>query len=369
MDSEDRFKEIKRREKFYTIDNDVFMIFQDKTSMNFNSCNTYLIQDGKEIILIDPGVSRRNFTKVLNILHRDLTDIKHIILTHAHSDHYVLIKYLQKKCTPEIYIHQADRQFLEDTNKYINFLFDLKFFKTRPRFTALSQILNFLTLTEQSNLDLADLNLNPAIKSIFDTWNIYSITPDHEYSDKESLPGGLKVLHLPGHSPGHCGLLFQDHSLIFCADIDFNKRGPNVSGTYANIKAYKESLVKLIHIVQQKNIKTLFPGHWNPVFSKLKSKIEAFYQEFEIKEQIILNILNNKKQMTIDEISSITFKAFANDFKDLLNETTQDSLLVAEASNLLTDRNYLKELIRLKKVKKIIVENQVIDKFQKFLFE
>ncbi len=352
MDTLAKFKEIKSRQNFYQINSVMYMIFQEKTSVNFNSCNTFLIQEGQEITLIDPGCSHRKLLKVFKKLNIELTNIKNIILTHAHSDHYVNVKYLKKKGDPEIYIHHADQEFLTDVSKYIDFLFDRKFFENRPKFREFFRVLEYFAEREKFDANPHDLNLNPAIKSIFDTWNIYSITPDHEYSDRDTLPGGLKAIHLPGHTPGHCGLLANSYSLIFCADIDFNKRGPVVSSKFANICAYKRSLTKLIQLIQKHKITQLFPSHWNPVFFDLLPHIKSFALEFEKKQQELLNILTKKEKMTLDEISLETFKKFITNFKNFVDERTKDSLLVAEASDLLTNKNYLIELERLKKVKK-----------------
>ena len=40
-------------------------------------------------------------------------------------------------------------------------------------------------------------------------------------SDGETLPfwGGLDVVHLPGHTEGHCGFYSKKHNLIFSGDM------------------------------------------------------------------------------------------------------------------------------------------------------
>ncbi|MHA1266617.1 MAG: MBL fold metallo-hydrolase [Candidatus Helarchaeota archaeon] len=358
MDKLAIFKEIKTKQPFYQINPNMYMIFQEKTSVNFNSCNTFLIREGQEVTLVDPGCSRHHLLKLLKTLNIELTHIKNIILTHAHSDHYVNVKYLKKKADPDVYIHHADREFLINLDKYIDLLFDRKFFQNRSKFHEFFRILEYFAHREKFSANSKTLNLNPVIKGIFDTWNIYQIIPDREYSDNEKLPGELKAIHLPGHTPGHCGLLSSPHSLIFCADIDFNKRGPVVSSKYANINAYKLSLKKLRRFIRTEKITQLFPSHWNPIFSKLEQKIEEFYSKIEQKQQELLGLLSKKARMTLEEISSETFKNFAKNFTEFIDGTTRDSLLVAEASDLLTNRNYLNELKLLKKVTTTFHDNE-----------
>lgn len=358
MNIEERFREAKAENLFFEIQPDIYMIFQDKTSENFNSCNTFIIKDGNEITIIDPGCSRLKFSRFLKKLNISFTHIKYIILTHAHSDHYVLTKYLQKKASSAVYIHTVDRQFLEEKSKYIDFIFDRQFFQNRPKYHDLYQILLYYSNDVDPTSNAPVSKLNPAIKSIFDTWNIYSIHPDHEYKDGDTLPGHLTAVHLPGHTPGHCALLSPEHHLIFCADIDFNKRGPVVSSKYANINDFKCSLDRLIQLILIKYITQLYPSHWNPVFSNLEPKIKSFKDEFQVKENQILKILSRNGPMTVDEISVETFKDFAKNFQDFIDETTKDSMLVAEASDLLTNRNYLIELKRLNKIEMIQKKNQ-----------
>lgn len=358
MQLENEFRKIKKSKSFYKIDDNTYMIFQDKTSVNFNSCNCYLIKNDNKTIIIDPGCSRNNLIQTLKEIKAKIKDIKSIILTHSHSDHYALVNYLKEKAQSEVYIHHSDSELLEDTSKYIDSLFDRSFFKSRTKFKDLYRILEYFSNKEKNEDPDKDLDLNPSIKSIFDTWNIYSIKPDHEFNDNDTLPGNLKVIHLPGHTPGHCGLLHPDHSIIFCADIDFNKRGPVVSNKYANIKDYKESINKLIKMVRNHKIKHLFPGHWNPIFSNPGASLKSFYNDFEIKQEKILKILSQKEKMTIDKITAETLKEFLDYFADLIDDSTKDSLLVAEASELITNINYLKELKRLKQVKKTIIKNK-----------
>jgi glyoxylase-like metal-dependent hydrolase (beta-lactamase superfamily II) len=44
---------------------------------------------------------------------------------------------------------------------------------------------------------------------------------DELFSDGDELPvwGGLRVVHLPGHSEGHCGFYSERHDLLFSGDL------------------------------------------------------------------------------------------------------------------------------------------------------
>jgi glyoxylase-like metal-dependent hydrolase (beta-lactamase superfamily II) len=348
-DEEEKFKRIKASSPYYEIDSNTCMVFHERSSVNFNSCNSYVITEGKEITLIDPGCSRESLTETLRALNVELHNIKNVLLTHAHSDHYGLVRFLRQNTKCEVYVHELDREFLEDTTKYVDFLFERALLKNRPKFRDLYQILENFVGREKASTSHVNSEVNPIIEMVFNTWDIESIVPDHEFHDNDTLPGNLKTLHLPGHTPGHSGFKHLTKPIMFCGDIDFNTRGPVVSSTNANIFDFKQSIRKLKDLVRVQRISRLFPGHWHPVFSGLEDRLESFGKEFDKKEEQILGILDGEC-LTLDEVTQETFKDFISYFQDFVSEDTRDSLLVGEASELQTNRNYLKELEREKKV-------------------
>ena len=46
-------------------------------------------------------------------------------------------------------------------------------------------------------------------------------TVDRTFADGDRLPfwGGLRVVHLPGHTEGHCGFYSERHDLLFSGDL------------------------------------------------------------------------------------------------------------------------------------------------------
>jgi glyoxylase-like metal-dependent hydrolase (beta-lactamase superfamily II) len=350
-DEEENFKSTKASSPFYRIDPDAYMIFHERSSVNFNSCNCYLLKDGNEITLIDPGCSQEGLVRTLEDANMEFRNISNILLTHAHSDHYGLVNFLRSHTKCEVYVHGKDREFLEDTTKYVDFLFERALLKNRPRFRDLYQILENFVNGSRRKTPISDSEINPVIEMIFNVWDIQSIAADHEFHDNETLPGNLGALHLPGHTPGHSAFKHLSKPFIFCGDIDFNVRGPVVSSTNANISDFKQSIRKLEQVIQGEHVSRLFPGHWHPVFSDLYDRLEAFGKKFDKKEEQILRILDGKC-LTLDDVTTETFKDFITYFQEFIDDDTKDSLLVGEASELQTNRNYLVELEREKRVDK-----------------
>ncbi len=356
MDSarfESAFKVAKAQQPYFQVSDNIYMIFHEKSAMNFNSCNCYLINEAQNVTLIDPGCTWENLLLVLKQANLELKNIKHILLTHAHSDHYALVKSLRKATNVQVHVHALDRAFLEDPVQYLDFLFERDLYRSRPHFHDLLQVLeDFVARVTGKTKSKGDA-FNPVIQMIFNTWDIQKIIPDHTFDEGDTLPAHLKVIHTPGHTPGHCAFWDATRGLFFCGDIDFNRRGPVVSSTNANISDYKRSLARLSEITTQNPIKCLLPGHWSPVFSRFDSRLREFQEELLKREYQILEILQDQPQMSLDAITQKTFTAFVEIFRDYVDEETKDSFLFGEAAELQTNRNYLLDLKSQGKVEKM----------------
>ena len=74
---------------------------------------------------------------------------------------------------------------------------------------------------------------------------------DQEIYEGQTIDLGatrLQVLHLPGHSPGHCGFLFPDQGFIFTADIDVSNFGPWYANLDSSILDYIRSIDRVIDL-------------------------------------------------------------------------------------------------------------------------
>ena len=102
--------------------------------------NAYLIAHGKELALFDTGL---NMPQAYETLIQDLSDIgfrvkdiKHIYLTHVHTDHCSMAGLLQKESGAEIHLSRAafeEYQHFRQTNPTVQ---QLKKFYARQGMTA-----------------------------------------------------------------------------------------------------------------------------------------------------------------------------------------------------------------------------------------
>ena len=61
------------------------MLFRVLASGSNGNCS--VIKDTDEVLLLDTGISRKRIVQGLNELDISHTDVKYILITHAHSDH------------------------------------------------------------------------------------------------------------------------------------------------------------------------------------------------------------------------------------------------------------------------------------------
>jgi glyoxylase-like metal-dependent hydrolase (beta-lactamase superfamily II) len=55
----------------------------------------------------------------------------------------------------------------------------------------------------------------------------------------------VTVLHLPGHTAGHCGLLVEPDGFLFLGDIDLTSFGPYYGDLSSDLEDFEASLTRL----------------------------------------------------------------------------------------------------------------------------
>ncbi len=140
--------------------------------------NCYILgdEDTKEAVVIDPGGNEKDILEVLN--HHNL-QLKLIIDTHGHFDHVDANLPLKEATGAAIAIHELDAVML-----------------SKPSAEAMFFTGNRLRLSQ------ADILLKED--------DVLSFGPYR-----------LKVLHTPGHTPGHISLVMEGHPYVYVGDLLF----------------------------------------------------------------------------------------------------------------------------------------------------
>ena len=81
--------------------------------------NCYLLTEGAEAVIIDPGAECE---RILKSLKQNQCELKKILLTHGHFDHTGAVKELKEKTGAEVCIHSKDSEMLINNSKNLSFL-------------------------------------------------------------------------------------------------------------------------------------------------------------------------------------------------------------------------------------------------------
>jgi glyoxylase-like metal-dependent hydrolase (beta-lactamase superfamily II) len=177
-------------------------------------CHIYVVDGGSELALIDAGGGRpASYTAIRRNLADDGLDpacIRHIILTHWHTDHARGAAGWRSELGAPVYLPEIERAYLEEGEG-----------------------------------------------------GIIPCPVDVGYHHGDQIVVGdltLQVIQVPGHSPGICALLLEidGYRALFAADIVFqNGLIGLINHAGSEIAPYREYLPRLVGL----EIDALLPGH------------------------------------------------------------------------------------------------------------
>jgi glyoxylase-like metal-dependent hydrolase (beta-lactamase superfamily II) len=172
--------------------------------------NVYLI-DEEPLTLIDAGPRTEEAIVALRSglarLGRRLSDVKRIIVTHAHADHYGLTRLIREESGAQVFVHSWDARAVaetEDYGEYKNLLTEAG---------VPSDILERMEKGWQQITDYAD-----AVSDVDLLEDEDEIVFEHE---------SLRVLHTPGHTPGSICLVRASDRTVFASDTVLKNITPN----------------------------------------------------------------------------------------------------------------------------------------------
>ena len=237
--------------------------------------NIYVIEGDEDNMLIDSGwdapESLWALREGLTSDRLKLKDIKTIVITHVHPDHYGLASKVKQLCGAKVAMHKIEADLIN--SRYKDFGGLLKETEEELRQNGVPQ-------TELSELKDASLWINQFVSPDL---------PEVILDDGDKISNGsfeIEVLRTPGHSPGHICLYEPRKKLLFSGDhvlydttphVGFNPQsGNNPLGDYIS------SLKKL----ERLEVNFVFPGH-GPVFNSLRLRVAEILRHHEQRKRNI----------------------------------------------------------------------------------
>ena len=245
----------------------------------------YLVQKNGNNYLIDTGSgTETSHEDLLNGLEQAglrPSDLTHILLTHAHIDHYGGLTRLKPLTNAEIGCHELDVQTVAHHDSRLALMG--------------SRLAAFLTGTGLDE-EICDslLNIYRFTKALYQ-----SVPVDFTYESQGMQVGPFEMAHLPGHCPGHVAMRLDD--VIFCGDMVVEGVTPHLApesiSPYGGLDHYLESLSRFQDWA--KDARLILNGH-DDVITDLPAHIETTHRN--IIRRISKGIHALDEPLTIAEI-------------------------------------------------------------------
>lgn len=215
----------------------------------------HVLVDGDGAVLLDTGFPGdwHRIRRRLDELELRPRDIRAILLTHGHIDHAGNLAAAKAWSHAPVYGHAADQPHLDGMFCY----------RGASRLCgALERLGRAITRYQPAEIDVSIV-------------------------DGQELPfwGGLRVVHLPGHTVGHCGFYSARHDLLFTGDlwVRFMMR------TQASPAIFTDSpgdVWPSMRKARAFGARWIVPNHYDfPDASRLRRRFEELCAERERREQ------------------------------------------------------------------------------------
>lgn len=211
----------------------------------------HVLVDADGAVLLDtgfPGDLRRT-RRVMAQAGVGPRDVRAILLTHGHIDHAGNVAELKAWTGAPVYAHPLEQAHIDGVFPY----------------AGLARVCGVLEAVARA------------------VTAYRRVTIDVPLADGDVLPfwGGLRVVHLPGHTLGHCGFYAAKHDLLFSGDlwVRFMMRtqvSPRI------FTAASELLLASLRKARAIGARRVVPGHYDfPDALRLRRRFEELCDDIE----------------------------------------------------------------------------------------
>jgi glyoxylase-like metal-dependent hydrolase (beta-lactamase superfamily II) len=263
--------------------------------------HAYLLAQNKELALFDTGL---NMPGAYETLEKDLVsigfsikDIKHIYLTHVHTDHCSIAGLLQKKTGSKIYLSAAAFEEYQHFRQADSAVKQLKKFYARQGMTS-----------GQIDIVIEEYEDIRGIITEFNADNYLQNNEIREFGDWK-----FEVIFTPGHAAGHTCFFLRKEGLLLAGDHILPYIAPILSpdifdDNFRPLATYLASL----NDIEKLPIATIYPGHGN-AFIDLKERLEEIRRHHKKRKKMVFDHLSAEPKTTYTvshEMSGSTLSDF-----------------------------------------------------------
>jgi len=259
--------------------------------------NAYVVDGDRDngALLVDTGWNTEeafeSLKRQLANFHVNLKEIRQIVVTHAHPDHYGLAERLKRRCNAEVYLHELERNVIK--SRYINMD------------GLLQQIEHWLQVNGTPPNELTELQTASLPMRRF----VSPVLPDVTLHGGEIITTGyfsFKVLWTPGHASGHICLYEPTKKILLSGDLILPTITPHVGLHPQSSNNPLGDYLNSLNALKQLDVKLVLPGHEQP-FTTFRPRVEEIIQHHKQRNAQILNTLNSESKTAYQIATGITW--------------------------------------------------------------
>lgn len=242
--------------------------------------NTYLVRADDGYLLVDCGWDTADTLEALQghlrYLDIPIGDVRHLLITHIHPDHYGLAGRLRQMSQAELSFHRLERLYIE--SRYVD------------ADELLNEMHEWLRLNGTPAAELDRLNFGSM--GILDRVQI--AFPDRTLDGGEEIACGrfaFRVLWTPGHSAGHVCLYDASHKVLLSGDHVLPHITPSVG---LHVRAASNPLADYmdsLRLIGRLEAELVLPGHGEP-FHGLPERTAELLAHHQRRLDEIVGLLN-----------------------------------------------------------------------------
>jgi glyoxylase-like metal-dependent hydrolase (beta-lactamase superfamily II) len=256
--------------------------------------NVYVVEE-EPMTLIDTGVKTDTSFHILKDSLRGLgygiEDIRRILITHGHLDHYGQAKSISVQSGAEVHIHEEEYRRIRSTARFREQVASVLLHNGTPE-DSVEETRGYMEWAQQWGEPLGD---------------VHFIDEGDEIPFKTMT---LRPIHCPGHSPGLLCFYLGERGILFSGDHLLKEISPNPlinpsreKGEPPNtsLKHYLNSIRKIDGL----EVSLVLPGHGESI-DDFKGLLEKILRHHEVRLELVLSILSQGEK-TAYEISRALF--------------------------------------------------------------